>query len=280
MGVDAYRISLRSQLILFFGLSLASWVIWIPQALARLGHGIPAIPLNSPLNALAVWAPGLAALIVCTLVGGRAGVRGLLRPLRYWRVGRGWYAFAVVFPTVQWLAALGIDRLLGRTYDLRPSPVLAALGPQAAALLPVVTLVALPNALGEELGWRGFALPRLQTRYSALVASIIIGLFWGLWHVPAWIAQKQMAPGAPAVFLQVTSTIPAAILFTWVYNNTGGSLPPVWVFHASIVITGYFAPALPTHTHSVLSWAMAIAVIVTTGPAHFSRRAIRALPQP
>lgn len=109
------RDSPRLQLILFFGLRLLSWLIWIPQAAAALGHNVPAVPLDSPLNALAVWAPGLAAVVVCALAGGRAGVRALFRPIRYWRTGVGWYAFAILFPVVQWLVAFAIDRLLGRT---------------------------------------------------------------------------------------------------------------------------------------------------------------------
>jgi len=276
MRLDAYCKSPRFQLILFFGLSLLSWLIWIPQAAAALGCNVPAVPLDSPLNALAVWAPGLAALVVCALAEGKAGARALFRPIRHWRVGVGWYAFAVLFPAVQWLAALGIDRLLRRTYALGPCPVLAVLGPQAAALLPFILVFALPNALGEELGWRGCALPKLQARHSALTASIVLGLFWGLWHIPAWIAQEQIAPAPLPVFLQITSTIPAAILFTWIYNNTAGSLLPVWLFHASIAITGSFTPALPTHTQSILSWGVAIAIVVVAEPTRLSRHTVPA----
>ncbi len=272
MRTDVCRDSPRFQLILFFGLSLLAWLIWIPQAAAALGHDVPAIPLDSPLNALAVWAPGLAALVVCALATGKASVRTLVRPIRYWRVGVGWYAFVVLFPAVQWLTALGIDRLLGRTYTLGPSPVLAVLGPEAAALLPFVVVFAFPNALGEELGWRGFALPKLQARHSALTASIVLGLFWGFWHIPAWIAQEQIPPAPLPILVQTTSTIPAAILFTWVYNNTGGSLLPVWLFHASLAITGSFTPALPTRTATILGWAVAICVVALTGPARLCRR--------
>lgn len=77
-------------------------------------------------------------------------------------------------------------------------------------------------------------------------------------------------------FFHPSAVIPAAILFTWVYNNTGGSLLPVWLFHASIAIAGYFTPQLPTHTHAVLSWGVAIAIVVILGPARLSRRAVPA----
>ncbi len=264
--------SLCLPLMLFFILSLASWVVWAPQAAAALGYDIPAAPLTSPLNALAVWAPGLAAIITCVLIAGRAGPGSLFRPLRAWRVGVGWYAFVLLLPVAQWAGALGLDRLFGRTYQLGTSPVWAALGPQAAAMLPILVVFALPSALGEELGWRGFALPKLQTRYSALTASIILGLFWGLWHVPTWIAQKQTEASFPAALLMVVSTVPVAVLFTWIYNNTGGSLLPVWLFHASIAITNYFTPALPSHTHTLLAWAIAIIIVAAGGPARWCPR--------
>jgi membrane protease YdiL (CAAX protease family) len=206
------------------------------------------------------------------LMSGAAGVRALFHPLRRWRVGFGWYAFAVLFPVAHWAAALGLDRLLGRTYPLGSSPALTALGPQAAAMLPILVVFAFPNALGEELGWRGFALPKLQTRYSALVASTILGLFWGLWHVPMWIAQQQADASALPVLWMVVSIVPAAILFTWLYNNTNGSLLPVWLFHAAIAITNYFTPALPSHTHAILSWVVAMVVVAVTGPARLVRR--------
>jgi membrane protease YdiL (CAAX protease family) len=251
---------------------LGSWLIWIPQAAAALGHDVEAIPLSSPLNVLTVWAPGLAAILLAVLATGKTGVRNLVRPLRSWRVGVGWYAFALLLPAGHWAAAFGLDRLLGRTYELGPGPVPAQFGPQQAVMVPIIVVFAFPNALGEELGWRGFALPRLQSRYNALIASVVIGLFWGLWHIPAWIAQDQMAWAPQPVLLRVVSTVPAAIIFTWLYNNTGGSLLPVWLLHTSITVTGYFTPILPTHTHSTLSWALAILIIALTGPQRFTGR--------
>ena len=256
-----------------------SWVVWVPQAAVALGYHFPAASSTSPFNALAVWGPGLAAIIVCTLAAGKAGVRDLCRPLRYWRVGLGWYAFVILFPVAQWVAALGLDRLFGRTYELGSSPVLAALGPQAAAMLPVLVIFAFPNALGEELGWRGFALPKLQTRYSALLASIILGLFWGLWHVPIWIAQNHAGTSTLTVLWMVLSTVPAAVLFTWVYSNTRGSLLPVWLLHVSIASTGYFVPALPTPTQGAVSWVVALLIIAARGPAWLSKPVAQAQPQ-
>ncbi len=133
-------------------------------------------------------------------------------------------------------------------------------------MLHVLVIFAFPNALGEELGWRGFALPKLQTRCSALLASITLGLFWGLWHIPIWIAQNHAGTSTLSVLWMVLSTVPTAILFTWVYNNTHGSLLPVWLLHASIASTGYFTPALASHTHAIVSWIAAAVIVAVTGP--------------
>lgn len=189
----------RRQLALFFLLSLAiSWAIWLPQATAALGAPVPALPLDSPLMLLAVWGPACAAMLVTLLGSGRAGLRSLFRPLRIWRVGVRWYLFALLFPVTIWLGGRALDALRGVSYELR-SP-LEVFGPQAAITLPIVIVFALPNALGEELGWRGFALPRLQDRFSAIIASVMLGLFWGLWHVPTLIAQRAPTVGGRGRF--------------------------------------------------------------------------------
>src|SRR5207253_2297396 len=80
------------------------------------------------------------------------------------------------------------------------------------------------GGVDEELGWRGFALPRLQDRYGALIASVVLGIFWAGWHIPAWYAAGS---GQDLISFPVfeVSVIGAAILFTWLYNSTGGSLP-------------------------------------------------------
>jgi membrane protease YdiL (CAAX protease family) len=261
----------RFQVVLFFALSLMSWVIWVPQACVALGISVSAIALDSPMNVLAVWAPGLAAIVVTVLTTERAGVRRLFRPILTWRVGIRWYVFVLFFPIGTWLVARVIDILLGQSYELGASPILAVFGPEQSVVLPFVVAFALPNALGEELGWRGFGLPKLQARYNALVSSIILGLFWGFWHIPAWIAQGQMGLSLVSILVNVLCTVPAAVIFTWVYNNTNCSLLLVWLLHTSMTIMGYFVPPLPTPTGKILSWAVAILVVIMAGPTRLRR---------
>lgn len=261
----------RFQLPLFFLLSLIiSWVIWVPQAAVTLGITESAISPESPLMLLSVWGPGLAAIIVTLLIAGKAGLHKLFHPIRYWSVGIQWYLFVLFYPAVIWLVGRAIDTLLGQSYELT-IPILTYFGPEQAMMVPVALLSAFPNTLGEELGWRGFALPKLQAKHNALVSSIILGLLWGFWHIPLWIANGQM--GLP-LLVDVLTMVAPAILFTWVYNNTSGSLLLAWLFHWAITITQYFLAPLPTLTDDILKWGIPVLVIIIARPAHLSQKRI------
>lgn len=252
----------QRRLRLFFMVSLLAWAIWIPQALHRFGLIGWAPSLQSPLNALTVWAPGLAAMFVLFRESGSIGVKSLFRRLKLWRVGVMWYVIALCLEPLRWLVALGIDRALGRGYELGPGLLQGVFGASAAFMIPVAVVFTLPNALGEELGWRGFALPRLQEKRGALLATLGIGLFWGFWHIPAWIAWGDAELSLLSLGLMVVSTIPAAAIFTWLFNRTGGSLWVPIVYHASIANKGYFLPDLPTYTETALLWVVALVLVI------------------
>jgi membrane protease YdiL (CAAX protease family) len=94
--------------------------------------------------------------------------------------------------------------------------------------------------LNEEPGWRGFAMPRLQSRFSSLVATLILGTFWGLWHVPLHLMGMYYG-GAWGALIRIQE-IPRSVLFTWIYNRTKGSLLLAILFHTAINTTGFFLP--------------------------------------
>jgi membrane protease YdiL (CAAX protease family) len=147
------------------------------------------------------------------------------------------------------------------------------------SVLPLIVFFGGP--LSEELGWRGFALPKLQSRYNAFTASLIIGVMWGLWHLPAfWIAGAGQynqpvfwfMVGAPAV----------AILYTWVYNHTNGSLLIAVLYHVAFDSTLYVVlPAFLTPDDLKMAfilavgllWVLAIAIVSIYGPQYLSRNA-------
>jgi membrane protease YdiL (CAAX protease family) len=127
--------------------------------------------------------------------------------------------------------------------------------------------------MGEEIGWRGYALPRLQAIQSALGASLILGLLWGLWHLPLYLTRGH--PLSETFFgWYLLDIVADAILFTWVYNNTRGSLLLALLFHTSIAVTGLFlTPAETTPLLGIaLKWAVVAIVVATAGPAYLSRK--------
>lgn len=253
------------SLAVFFLLSLFAWVIWLSQAAYKFGFLPWAPSLSSPLNALTVWAPGLAAICITARVAGRPGVRLLFSTLTRWRVPIRWYAVALLLPPLLWVLAFGIDRLAGQTYELGSALLVSTFTAATAFMIPIAVVFTLPNALGEELGWRAFALPRLQRKHGPLLASVILGLFWGFWHLPAWIAWAEDEVTLVALLVMVINTVPAAVLFTWLFNRTQSSLLLACVYHAAITNTGYFLPKLPTLTQDVLLWLTAVIVAAAGG---------------
>lgn len=259
------------RLVAFFLLAFAlSWAAWSPVVAAS--RGLITLPATSALELLGAFGPTLAALLLTFASSGSRGVRALLARLRRWQVAPRWYAFALATPAALSLLATGIHLLLGgQPPDFARPPVLT-LYPTARAdfpaapwpLLPFVFLqqLLLGSAMGEELGWRGYALPRLQTRWTPLVAGVVLGALWGLWHLPRLLADSP-GPVATALFWLVLGIIPWSILYTWLYNGTGGSLLLPLLLHAATSTTGLFLAAPDAHPllAPALTWAVAAAVL-------------------
>lgn len=230
------------------------------------------MPFSSLLGA---FGPTLAALIVVAVVWGRRGLGRLLRRALIWRVSPGWYLFVLFWPPLLVPAGGAIVSLFGgATPDYAAPPVLELypLPPEITdvgpwPLLPFIFLqnVLIGSAMGEEIGWRGFALPRLQARMGALAASVVLGIIWGFWHLPLYLT-----PGHPLsdVFLGWTllAIVGDAILFTWVFNHTRGSLLLALLFHASIATAGLFVATVERAVvvELVLRWVL-VGVVVVVG---------------
>ncbi len=258
------------ELALFFLLALVGWLIWVPQARYRLGLAESAVSLTSPANALTVWSPGLAAIVLTMFWSGGRGLRDLLGGLGKWRVNWRWYLVALFLEPVRWCLSLGIDRILGRSYELGPMPLQAILGPAAVYMIPVAVVFTIPNAVGEEIGWRGFALPRLRAWRGALVGTLLLGVFWGLWHIPAWIGQG-LSLGFGPMAVRVLDLVATAFVFTWIYYGSGRSLFLVVLYHAAIASTNYLLPGLPTQTEEIVLWVFVLVMITSTRSLWFGR---------
>ena len=233
----------RHPLVFFFLMAFAfSWIAWSPWVLSEEGAGL--LPFSSPLLErvalpLGIFlGPTLAAFIMTAITEGRAGIRRLLGRIVLWRVGLRWYLFAFIgVPLVMTLGTILVPGGLASLQFLGPGYVLTY-------LVTFVFVAVLGGPLFEEIGWRGFALPRMQPLHGPLVGSIILGLLWGLWHlpefmVPTW-ADSSGGSSPLAIVKFCIFAIAATIILTWVFNNTKGSVLMAILVHASID-----APFLP-----------------------------------
>ena len=225
----------RRPLVAYFALAYAvTWAFWLPYYLTEAGLGLLPIELPQLLVLFGQYGPTVAAFTLAAATGGRPAVRGLLRRYGQWRVHPGWYPLVVVGPLL--LFALTVVARVG----ISPLGALGQDGPSIllAYLLDALVLkLVLGGALGEEAGWRGFALPRLQARYGALGASLILGVLWTGWHAPLYLSASRVANNPPLVF--AVGVLAMAVVYTWVYNRTGGSLLIAILLHAA----GNSAPA-------------------------------------
>jgi uncharacterized protein len=262
----------KYSLFIFFILTFAlTWSMWVPAVWIKAEGSASLLGPDSPVGQLARWAPGIAAIILTAIITRKKGVGELFRPLKAWRVNVGWYLFALLFQPVLFIVARWIDSLFGNTYEII-SP-LSSVDAPIAFVVPVVIITAIPGAFMEELGWRGFALPRLQNKNNALFASIILGLIWGIWHIPS----MMYFGGANAwnITWAVLNFIPATLLFTWLFNNTKGSLLLVTLYHASVQYSNNFLGVIPTQTANYLLWLTVIFILVIAGTDNLSKSSER-----
>jgi membrane protease YdiL (CAAX protease family) len=249
-------------LILFFALVFTiTWGLWIPATLTKLNGGVSPFGPDQSLGQLGRWAPGLIAMLVTLILAGKQALKTLLWPLGIWRVAIGWYVLAIFIQPMLFLLSKWLDGLLGNTYVVE-SP-LASLPYPIAFVIPIVILSSLPGSFAEELGWRGFALPRLQEKDNAVIASIVLALAWGVWHVPSLLYFGETQP-LPILFA-VINFVPVTILYTLLYNNTKGSLLLVTLLHVGQQLSNNFLGIIPTMTDDILMWVVAIFLIALYG---------------
>ena len=217
------RQPLISFFVLAFGLTWGAG--WAADAIYT-GSTLSGI-LSLPFLLLSAG-PLLAALFVTALTGGKTAVIALLRKLIIWRVGWRWWAVALLLTPAMFLIAIYLNVGLGA-----PNPTVALLAAAPGMLLAFALRLVNPldGPMKEELGWRGFALPYLQERYSARVAYLILIALVVIWHLPlVWMGSL------PAIALFGTAS--ATILYGWIFNNTKGSVLMTIIAHATDGLIG------------------------------------------
>jgi membrane protease YdiL (CAAX protease family) len=260
------RHSLAAFLVLSYGLT---WALLMPLAIFR---DATAGPYTTLALLIGSNIPSAVAIALTAIGLGRGATRKLLGRLVIWRVGWRWYLLLLA-PTA---LVIGTITLVAVT---RGGPTAALAMPLSNAIFFVAFMTFPGSATGEELGWRGFALPRLQFRHTALIASLIVGSLHGLWHLPLWLrgdADHQLSV-YPAFLIQA---IGLAVIYTWLYNSTKGSVLLAVLFHTAtnapltlvLLPLGIENWLLPFWLMAGFTVVAALIVVAVFGPTRLSRR--------
>lgn len=223
----------RHPLVWFFVLAYAfSWIVEAPVVLSKTGTGLlpyelPRLATTLLIAAATFTGPTVAAFVLTHATEGPDGVRRLLRRYVHWRVGIGWFLFVLVaVPIIEVLGALVVPGVIG-SYQ----PLTAAM--LAAYPLNLLMTFVLGGPLGEEPGWRGFALPRLQRRNGPLLGTLILGVLWALWHLPLFWSGVWTPPTAANIVMFIVMITGLTVMMTWVFNHVQGSLLITMLMHAT-----------------------------------------------
>ena len=238
------------QLVTFFALVFGLLLASLPLAAAT--------PALGPF--MLVLLPALSAIMVSAVSDGKAGVKALVRRLGIWRVGLRWYIVALGLPAVIGFIAMRLAILLG-------SPVLERGSSAIFFLIPLLFVL----AIGEELGWRGFALPRLMENRSAFSASLILGAAWAIFHWPLLLPGQMLGAEGTSILTHSPTVIVLAILYTWIYQHTRGSVLMAVLFHGAfntfnLLFLGRVDQALGAWLSLALWGGTALVVVIAFGP--------------
>ena len=259
----------RHPIITFFVLAYAfAWIIESP--LVFLTDSVTDTQVLV-VQILSANVPSVLAIVLTAIVFGRGALRKLLGQLLIWRVNPLWYLGVVLGPVALVGGTVGLNTLLGGPALSLGMPLLGVAIFFAISIFP-------GSSLGEEIGWRGYVLPRLQSRMSALSAALLIAPFWGLWHLPLWL--NGASGHTPLIYAGfVLSAFALSVLLTWVYNSTGGSLLMVVLLHATINLPISLLyddlggrVTVPVLLYFGLMVVAAIVVVIVAGPKHLSRK--------
>jgi membrane protease YdiL (CAAX protease family) len=223
------------RLLAYFLLTfLVSWSVWFAASgLAAPGNtGI--FGGRGPVFLLGVFAPGLVALAFTAQAEGRAGVSRLLARIGHWRVDARWYAVAIGCFAVIKLAAALVYRIV--TDEWPP------FGDTPIVLIPLGIAVSTWVQAGEEVGWRGYALPRLAAYLGLGGASLVLGVVWAAWHAPLFVLPDSGSTGQ-SFLVYLLQVVAMSVVLAFVYWKTNGSLLLVMLMHASMNNTTGIVPA-------------------------------------
>jgi hypothetical protein len=248
------RVEQWSSLPLFFSLAFGwSWILWLGSAALPKGSTGPGL-----LRILATFGPSLAALMAVGLSSGKAGMAHWIASRLTPPVPLRWYCVSFLSPLALMYLAL--------TIHAAPFDILGSSQFRNWWVLPLnfLLIFLLGGPLGEEPGWRGFALPALQNRMSPSRASAILGAIWAFWHLPLFLIDGTVQSQIP-FWLFLANAIPLSLIIGWIFNRTGGSLIPVLVLHTAVNGWTLVVPIVPNENGympfaivTAMMWPMAL----------------------
>jgi membrane protease YdiL (CAAX protease family) len=259
----------------FLGLTLAFsyFVFWGPLALFKIPTISFVSDVKGPAWAIALFliggfVPSLLAIFLTWKKEGLAGLRILGQRILQFKLGWRWYVFTFMVVIIGTAGQLTINKLLGNTFNGY------LFWAQLGSFLPLLII----GPLSEEIGWRGYALERLQTRWNALTSSLIVGLVWALWHLPLFmmVGTSQYELGIPFIGFLV-NLMASSILYTWLYNNTKQNLWSAILLHwlytytAQVLLSGVTRSPLYNWLEYLPYVIMAVVVVLIWKPQSLSR---------
>lgn len=218
----------------FLSTYLVTWSVWFAASGLAAPGNTGLFGGRGPVFLLGVFAPGLVALAFTARAEGRAGVTRLLARIGHWQVGARWYAIAIGYFAVIKLAAALVHRIM--TDEWPP------FGDTPVALMMMGIAISTWAQAGEEVGWRGYALPRLAQYVGLGGASLVLGVIWAVWHLPLFVLPDSGSTGQsfPVYLLHVTAL---SVALAFLYWKTDGSLLLVMLLHSAVNNTTGIVPA-------------------------------------
>jgi membrane protease YdiL (CAAX protease family) len=261
---------LRNSLVAFFVLAYAICSVMFFSYVA-----FPTLPYT-PFWLVGIFSPTISALTIAGVTGGLPEIKRLLSGFTRWQIGWQWYlAISILLLGPLFVAVVYIG--------LGNPPSGLAPGMNLWSFIGALAYTLTAGPLAEETGWRGFALPRLQEKFSSLNASLLLGTLWLFWHVPQYFVPNTTMIPFP-IFIPICICL--AILFTWLYNNTGGSLVATVLAHFLFNFDGAFlsghlglAPAMVINVAGGIGIVvMVVLVVIFAGAKYLSRKPLEQLP--
>jgi CAAX protease family protein len=239
---------------------LVSWVCFAAGGLTPMPDGLRSVAFT-----LGAFGPAIVAVWATWRAGGKAGTAALLGRILHWDVGARWYVLAVGFMLAIKLTTALVLRLAVGSWP--------RFGTESWAIIAVAIVVSTPFQAGEEVGWRGYALPRLARRFGLARASLLLGVIWAFWHLPLFFlpAIDKTGQSFPVYVLQVTAL---SVVAAWLFARTHGSLLLTMLLHSAVNQTIGVVPSTVSGaahpfalSSSPVGWVTV--ALLWTGAAHF-----------